>query len=70
MDRRHHYNLSFVESIDTQFSYVSIIILNTKKCVTINDILNAKESAGVSSNAVMLSCSYLGHMTIEEASGV
>lgn len=58
----HYYSFTFLESN----TYTSIYIGYNENHVSIPQIKEAKKIAGVTSSAVLLTCSYLGKMTINE----
>jgi hypothetical protein len=59
----HYYSFVFTISEEGTTTTASIYLGNPKKIVTKSQINSAKKAAGMSSDAVMLSCSYLGKMT-------
>ena len=63
--KKHYYSFSFIEN-NAGAIYASVYIGYPEKFVSIQQISDAKKSAGVSQEAVMLACCYLGHMTNKE----
>jgi hypothetical protein len=66
MKKLHYYSLAFSDSNGNSMAKASVYIGYPKKHITLPRIASAKESAGVSQDAVMLSCCYLGKMTEKE----
>ena len=63
MKKRHFYSFAFCDNRDNQIIVVSVYIGYRYKLVSRPQIEKAKEEAGISNNATMLSCCYLGKMT-------
>lgn len=60
----HYYCFTFVDNLDEgDFTYATTYKGYLDQVITLPRIANAREEAGVTSVAVMLSCAYLGYMT-------
>lgn len=66
MKRKHYYSFAFSHSKGNMITTASVYIGYPKKYVSIPQIRDAKEGAGIHADAVMLSCCYLGKLTKEE----
>jgi hypothetical protein len=65
-EKKHYYSFSFIENNAGEIKYASIYIGYPEKFVSIPQIADAKKSAKVTQDTVMVSCCYLGHMTNKE----
>lgn len=68
MDKNYYYNFTFMEylkeQMSTQFSSTHMGFI--RNYISVPQIYEARKQAGVSADAVFLSCCYLGYMTKEE----
>lgn len=67
--KEHYYCFSFLDSEDDGPVYASEYACFPEPAVNLQNIAAAKVSAGVSPDAILLGCSYLGHMTASEFNG-
>ena len=61
-----HHNTSGIEYDSSKVTTVSIYKFFDTKKITVKRIIEAKKEAGVPESAVMVSCYYLGRITVEE----